>query len=278
MKTLRKQTSLFTEEELTSLQVDSHANHTQPQESDLEKKMTDTSGLKCLEQFEKFNRCTLWAKTFAASLIGMEGWYSTRCRLIWKLKATKCSRFYFQLVPSTHHTDETEFGLLLKTPTKMDGEVSSGKKNPVSGNSGTLAQEIMSGYKPTMTKLGMLPTPQAMDMMQNPRREITKSGRIVSNQGHNGSAPLKDLAMNGMLPTPTTRDWKGIQANEYKEMRGEETQFKMESLAGYANKVTGTTSQLSPQFVLEMMGFPTDWTLLPFLSGEMNPSKQEGTQ
>ncbi len=212
---------------------------------------------------------------FAASLIGMEGWYSMRCRLIWKLKATKCSRFYFQLVPSTHHTDETEFGLLLKTPTKMDGEVSSGKKNPVSGNSGTLAQEIMSGYKPTMTKLGMLPTPQAMDMMTNPRREITNSGRIVSNQGHNGSAPLKDLAMNGMLPTPTAQIVKHGHSEKYWDNRIGKRQM---DIAMWNAETNGKTSQLSPQFVLEMMGFPTDWTLLPFLNGETNPSKQEATQ
>ena len=30
----------------------------------------------------------------------------------------------------------------------------------------------------------------------------------------------------------------------------------------------GKTSQLNPQFVAEMMGFPTDWTILPFLNGE----------
>jgi hypothetical protein len=29
---------------------------------------------------------------------------------------------------------------------------------------------------------------------------------------------------------------------------------------------------------MEMMGFPTDWTELPFLNGEMNQSKQEGMQ
>jgi hypothetical protein len=44
------------------------------------------------------------------------------------------------------------------------------------------------------------------------------------------------------------------------------------------NLTTGTTSQLFPQFVLEMMGFPTDWTELPFLNGEQNQSKQEETQ
>jgi hypothetical protein len=40
----------------------------------------------------------------------------------------------------------------------------------------------------------------------------------------------------------------------------------------------GTTSQLNPLFVAEMMGFPTDWTLLPFLNGEMNLSKDMGMQ
>lgn len=30
------------------------------------------------------------------------------------------------------------------------------------------------------------------------------------------------------------------------------------------------TSQLNPQFVAEMMGYPTDWTVLPFLSGDRN--------
>ena len=53
MKTSQKQISLFTEDESTSSQVDSHANHTATQGNDLEKKMTATSGLKCLEQFKR---------------------------------------------------------------------------------------------------------------------------------------------------------------------------------------------------------------------------------
>ena len=99
-----------------------HVNRTAAQANDLEKKMSDTSGRKCLEQFGKFNRATLWAKMFAALLIGMEGWYSTKCRLTWKLKATKCSRFYFQLVPLTHPIEGIGFGLL-PTPTKSDYQV-----------------------------------------------------------------------------------------------------------------------------------------------------------
>jgi hypothetical protein len=36
---------------------------------------------------------------------------------------------------------------------------------------------------------------------------------------------------------------------------------------------TGKTSQLNPLFVAEMMGFPTDWTILPFQSGETKALK-----
>jgi hypothetical protein len=33
-------------------------------------------------------------------------------------------------------------------------------------------------------------------------------------------------------------------------------------------EIAGITSQLNPRFVAEMMGYPLDWTELPFQSGE----------
>src|SRR5690606_27501782 len=112
MRTSEIQTSLFTGTGSTSSPEGSPASHTAPQENDLEKKMTATSGRKCLEQFGRFPRAGSWAKTFAALLIGMEVWYSTRCRLTWKMWGTKSSRFYFQLVPSMPHTGGIGSGLL----------------------------------------------------------------------------------------------------------------------------------------------------------------------
>jgi hypothetical protein len=264
MGTLNNSTQHPTQGKLIFSPEDSPASHTAQPESDLEKKMTATSGQRCLELFEKSSRDTLWGKMLAASLVGMEGWYSTRCRLIWKLKGTKYGRLYFQLAPSTLHTDATEFGLLLtprattieetqeqfaqrmnkhkkkdrkngfpnlqaqvigllKTPTKMDGEVSSGKANPVSGNSGTLAQEIMSGYAPTMEKIGLLPTPAAQD-------------------GKNATLP-QSQAFRDTVPGAV--------------MRNQTFQ-------------TGEDSQLNPRFVAEMMGFPVDWLELPFQNTDVN--------
>jgi len=183
MQTSPKQISMFTEEEFQSCQAASLANPTQVLESDLEKRMNATCGPKCLEQFEKFSHVGLWAKMFSALLIGQAGWFSTKCRLTWKLKGTKYNRLYFQLVQSTPHTSDKEFG----------------------------------------------------------------------------SAPI--------LPTPM--------AQEGGKITGKENQ---DSLTKRAREQTGKTSQLNPQFVEEMMGFPENWTASPFQSGETNPSKHTETQ
>lgn len=227
MKTSKTLTQLSIEDELMSSAEDSPANHSARQDFEKEQRTTATCGRRCLELSESVNPVGSWARTFAGLLVGRTDWYSKRVTLTWKVLGTPSNRLLFQLVPQAHLTDATEFGLLLKTPTVMDGEVTSGKKNPTSGNSGTLAQEIMSQYKPTMLKIGMLPTPAA--------RDVKGTNSMEHLRGENGTV------MNhiGQLPN-------------------------------FIKYHTGTTSQLSPLFVEEMMGFPKNWTVLPFQNGEEN--------
>ena len=111
MTTSPKQISLFGEDELTSLPEGSPANPFHLQEKDLERQITATSGRNIIEQSKRFNRLGSSGKMFLACLIGQEGWYSSKCRLIWKMKGTKSGRLYFQLAASAHPTGETEFGL-----------------------------------------------------------------------------------------------------------------------------------------------------------------------
>jgi hypothetical protein len=47
---------------------------------------------------------------------------------------------------------------------------------------------------------------------------------------------------------------------------------------GWENVFHCEWAQLSPLFVMEMMGFPTSWTALPFLGGEPNLLCQEVMQ
>jgi hypothetical protein len=237
-------------------------------------------------------------------------------------------------VPSTHPTEETEFGLsLLKTPTTMDVQVKSGKANPVSENSGTLAQEIMSEYPPTMKKIAMLPTPNSRDykdaqtpekyqarkelwskkginlqlslpqliknqMLPTPMASDATTGAIIgkndtfvqtkglprkiNQNGTDGSVGLGRLVQ--MLPTPTARDYKGdrtLTNGQNITKKGELMGMSLEQTARILNgtpNLTSANSQLSPQFVMEMMGFPTDWTELPFLNGDKSQLKPVETQ
>lgn len=73
--------------------------------------------------------------------------------------------------------------------------------------------------------------------------------------------------VEGLLPTPATRDYKGGRSTEALQAAG---RSETNSLPDYFHQ-TGKTSQLNPRFVMEMMGFPPDWTELPFLNGETNP-------
>jgi hypothetical protein len=216
---------------------------------------------------------------FSALLIGQAGWYSRRCKLTWKVKGTKYNRMYFQLRASAiAPTNGTEFGLLhteqqhlLKTPTAMDGEVTSGKKNPVSGNSGTLAQEIMSGYKPTMEKLGLLLTPTTREEVV----DLDKFKKRMEKYPNGTTMPNLATQVLGILPTPKVGGKEGYETRAKRQGHDK----AITHLEAFVEYQTGTTSQqLNPQFVLEMMGFPPNWTLLPFLNGETNQSKQGETQ
>ena len=271
MKILLKQTSLFTEEKLTCLPGDSLANRTALQESEKEKRMNAIFGQKCLEQYERLNQSTLWGKMFSELLIGTMDWYSTRCKLTWRLKGTKYNRLYFQLQVLTHPTKETECGLLLtpttieraEEPEKMRARAEkNGYKNGTQYNS--LMSQIVYG--------NFLPTPVTSDATtgaiigKNDKFVITKTGmpRKINQKGTDGSVGLARLGKLGMLPTPTTRDYKGARSKEALKKAGRtETNSLPDTFAQ-----TGKSSQLKPQFVMEMMGFPPDWTLLPFLNGE----------
>jgi hypothetical protein len=229
------QTTLFSQEVF-------HANHTVPQESDLEMKMIATSGRRCLESYGRFARHGSWARTFSALLIGMEGWSSTKCRLTWKLKGTRYNRMYFQLQVSERPTDEIEYGLLptiVANPSNRklneDGEsvAENGQKWGVSiqqlANAGLLptptTQEPESDCELTangrrMTKDGkdshslnlgriarFLPTPRARDGVKGSDRALTlKDGKLV-NMDKNGTTygmTLEQAVMPRLLPTPTS--------------------------------------------------------------------------
>lgn len=286
-----QQTLPFTEATSTCSQADSPASRSVLQAREKVRTITATSGQRCCEQLERFNHVGLWVKTFSALLIGRAEWYSSRCNLIWRMRGTKYNRILFLLVPSMRPIDETECGLLptvgmLKTPSAMDSceSLATAKKNPTSGNSGCLAQEIANGYAtkrglllPTVVTQGLkycnkkgqspfvnpqlLPTSNAAEATH-----YTKKWNPASQMG----TSLTAMAVNHLLPTCLAQDSRHALHDRGRGNLGE-------VIAERFGDGTSQNSQLNPLFVAEMMGFPTDWTLLPFLRGAENPSKPTAT-
>jgi hypothetical protein len=145
---------------------------------------------------------------------------------------------------------------LLKTPCTADAYSENlSKKEQKFGNSGTLAQEIQTGF---VYQRGLLPTPTCMDASG-------ATANMKSTQVKEGSMHSMTLSRL-LLPTPATRDYKGARTTEALEEAGRNHTNSLPD----AFAQTGQTSQLNPQFVTEMMGFPPDYLVLPFLSGETN--------
>ena len=256
MKTSKNLTGQLTLDELILSAEASHANHLAQQESGEGHPTIDIYGRKCSALFDKLAPRMSWRRTFVASLVGMKGWYSTRCALIWKVKATKSFRSYFLLQASTRRTAETESGLLL-TPTTREEAVDLDKfkarmeKYPNGTTMPNLATQVQQ----------MLPTPRAVEFVETPENFAKRTGDRTTNSMPNLSSMAQHVPQ--MLPTPTaTSDPKGgCTRRDPKRQR--------DTLAhALHNPSRGKTSHLSPLFVEEMMGFPQGWTVSPFQSGD----------
>ena len=270
--------------ELTSSREGFRVSRTASQDKEKAQMILDTSGQTCLRQFASLNRRGLWAKTFAESLIGMEGWYSSKCKLTWRLSGTKYKRLYFQLVPSTLHTEEIEFGLL-HTPSAKEPGVSVERLVTKTGEPAKIGERAYDKKTGRLAQVGITQQVQMKSLLPTPCQH-NENGRSE------GWSPSLLQAVNSLLPTPNARDWKGETGHENQfdlnrevrkllptptaisDVKGGCTRSdesrQNDTLAHAAHGLwgTGKTSQLNPRFVAEMMGFPPDWCELPFIREE----------
>lgn len=208
---------------------------------------TATSGRRCCGLFGLFDPVGSWARTFSELLIGRKEWSSTRCALTWKRQDTKCSRTLYRLAVSALPISGTDAGLL---PTVQTQGLKQCEKD-----------------KTVFMPLELLPTPTAID---------AGSGRINRSLSP-GAADRPTIALAarmGLLPIPTVNDAmnSSLPASQVKRKSG------LSRMAmGSDEYQAGTTFQLNPLFVAEMMGFPASWLVSPFLRGAGNPSKHAAT-
>jgi hypothetical protein len=236
------------------------ANRTAQQENDWGKKTSDTSGRRCCERLKRLNHVTLWARTFSALLIGMEGWSSTRCKLTWRMQATRSRRTYFQLRVSALPTNDTGYGLL---PTPVSYDSTPGGPNNHYRGIGNMGRHMPH----------LLPTPDTQNHRDpDSLRQITKD---AMERGSKRGISLHHALGLGMLPTPTAAsDAKGGCTRPDPKRQNDTLAHAIHQAT---NGKPGKTSQLNPRFVAEMMGFPPNWLELPFQSTETNQSKPTET-
>ena len=101
--------------------------------------MTVTSGLKCLESYDKQSPLGLFVKMLLIS----STWNSNKRLLTWKAKDTKHKRLLFQLLASKPNIEEAEFGLWA-TPASADSRGSTG-----GGQSKSLRTDVRMWPTPT---------------------------------------------------------------------------------------------------------------------------------
>lgn len=164
------------------------------------------------------------------------------------------------------------------------------RANEVKGcdlNSDNLAGRNKGNLEETVAKwvIGLLPTPSVADTEGGPKRadQITQgdSGswyRTSDTTGTRFGAKLNDVVR--LLKTPSAMDAYSENLSKKEQKLGNSGTLAQEIQSGFvyqrgmlptqqdSNEPTGKTSQLNPQFVEEMMGFPTYWTLMPFLKSQ----------
>ena len=137
------------------------------------------------------------------------------------MKATPSNRLLFQLAPSERGTGGTESGLPL------------------------------------------MPTPQAMQSPDKTEKVIRlkEQGKPLMSRSEGDNSRqynMKDwMIYHGMLPTATTRDYKGGRKPETLEESG---RTETNSLNDTVNSLEGHTGSLNPNWVEWLMGYPIGWT------------------
>ena len=169
------------------------------------------------------------------------------------VKDIPSSRCLFRLVPSVPRTEGTVSGLL-PTPIASDFKV----RGPGSQQKGL----------PEIIREMLLPTPTATEIHHWQRVERWKrQGRTSMHETEDGEKNPNGLTdfldFHGLLPTLEHIGRKG----KNPQQGGLPDSFAQ----------AGRSFQLNPLFVAEMMGFPTSWTVLPFLPGDSSPSRDTGT-
>lgn len=148
--------------------------------------------------------------------------------------------------------------MMLKTPTAMDAEIGSPKREPkaqgsVSFRSRLNGEEAPTGLEDWLEFHGLMPSPVAQDYRR---------------RGPNSRQQGLPEVCHRLLNTTIADGLKNRTGKGQERMRAEDFGAMFPENGGSPGSKDGRASQLNPLFVGEMMGYPLEWLTSPFLSGD----------
>ncbi len=160
---------------------------------------------------------------------------------------------------------EAAYNGMLPTPQNRDF------KNGSTVESGRIKRKMEQGWTIDLNDLAasnLLPTPQSRDYKGISIAESKRQRGLSTTFG----VSLPDY-VNQMLPTPNASE-----ATKYTKKYNPNSQIGQSltvlvvngMIEGVSQSQTGKSSQLNPLFVEEMMGYPEDYLVSPFLNGDNN--------
>ncbi len=241
-------TQIDLEEWLTSSQGDIPASPSRQPGSAEAIKMTDTSGLKCLE----LSKLSGPAGSLERMLLATSLWASTRCYLTWKPQATPAGATLYRLSPQMPRTDATDAGLWA-TPSAAYSVGTTG------GGQG----------KSLRTDVRMWPTPTAHNAKEGGYpAEYTRNTPTLT--------AVATASETGLWPTPDTRgftnDGSLMMLAEKTENRAEWDAMSYRVGPKQKNRIWPTddpkateksrnsSGSLNPNWVEWLMGYPVGYT------------------
>ena len=204
--------------------------------SDEAKRMTVTSGRKCLESCGSSGPIGCLERT----LLESSAWNSNLVVLTWKVKVIPSGRSLFQLAASGPGTGENGYSSLVPTPDTMP-EAPNKNANRIYPKS--LLQAAQDNYIPNL-----LPTPKAEER-----------GGYQRDQGIKGRERVTLTGAAKLWPTPAARDYRNQHGQDSEAFRKRLDHPRGVNLVEELQR-RGVSGQLNPPWVEWLMGFPTGWT------------------
>jgi len=220
---------------------DFHASRSVVPGSDEARRMTVTSGRKCLESCGSSGPLGCLERMLLESSI----WNSKLVVLTWKVKAMPSGRSLFQLAGSVLGTGENGCLSLLPTPTTQEAE--------------TECELTETGRRKTKTGDGSHSLNLARTVKMWPTPKAEERGGYQRDQGIKGKERLTLTGAVKLWPTPTARDYRDQHGRDSEAFRKRLDHPRGVNLVEELQR-RGVTGQLNPPWVEWLMGFPIGWT------------------